>query len=407
MEKTDKITVRKSPVWSGQWRVLTPGFVLFALVFWSASNFGWRHSALFVIGTLLGVTLYVTAFGFTAGYRRALLHRDLGAIYAQLLMLAVAMVLFAPVLAGGSLLGRGVTGAYAPVGLQVVVGAFMFGIGMQLGGGCGSGTLYSAGGGSTRTLVTLVAFGAGGFWASLQMDIWSRLPSIPSVVIGDRLGWPVAIALQLGFLLAIGLALRTWHRRPHVDTAQLGDSDPNTRRVRRLTPARLLLGGGVALAILNFATLLLAGHPWTITWGYTLWAAKLANAGGWNPSVSTFWGGGFPATALAGSALRDVTSLMDVGILLGAMGAAAAAGRFRPKLRIPLRSLPGAVIGGVLLGYGSRIAFGCNIGAFFSGVASTSLHGWVWIAAAIPGTVLGVWMRPWFGLENEAPPCSI
>jgi len=62
------------------------------------------------------------------------------------------------------------------------------------------------------------------------------------------------------------------------------------------------------------------------------------------------------------------------------------------------------VIGGLLLGYGSRIAFGCNIGAFFSGVASTSLHGWVWIAAAIPGTVVGVFIRPWFGLDNEPPP---
>ncbi|MEE8486896.1 MAG: YeeE/YedE thiosulfate transporter family protein, partial [Gemmatimonadota bacterium] len=55
----------------------------------------------------------------------------------------------------------------------------------------------------------------------------------------------------------------------------------------------------------------------------------------------------------------------------------------------------------------SRIAFGCNIGAFFSGVASTSLHGWVWIAAAIPGTVLGVFMRPMFGLDNEPPPVLI
>jgi hypothetical protein len=296
------------------------------------------------------------------------------------------------------------TGAYAPVGFQVAIGAFMFGIGMQLGGGCGSGTLYGAGGGSTRTLVTLIAFCGGAFWASLQMNFWSRLPSMPTVVIGDRLGWPAAIALQLGILVALALALRTWRRRLPVGTPRTLDPDPSPTHVGRLSPARLLLGGGVALAILNFATLLLAGHPWTITWGYTLWAAKLANAGGWDPSVSMFWSGGFPAAALAGPALKDVTSLMDIGILLGAMGTAAATGRFRPKLRIPARSLAGAVIGGLLLGYGSRIAFGCNIGAFFSGVASTSLHGWLWIAAAIPGTVVGVFMRPWFGLDNEAPP---
>lgn len=407
LEQVDPISDRNTPAWQGQWRVLSLGLALSAIILWTASSFSWRHSVLFLVGTLLGLTLYATAFGFTTGYRRAVLHRDLGAIYAQLLMLAVAMLLFAPVLAKGSVFGHAVTGAYAPVGFQVAIGAFMFGIGMQLGGGCGSGTLYGAGGGSTRTLVTLIAFCGGAFWASLQMDLWSRLPAMPTVVIGDRLGWPVAIALQLGILAALALALRTWRHRLHVDRTQPMDPEQKPHRAGRLTPARLLLGGGVALAILNFATLLLAGHPWTITWGYTLWAAKLANAGGWDPSVSAFWSGGFPAAALAGPALRDVTSLMDVGILLGAMGTAAAAGRFRPVLRIPARSLAGAVIGGLLLGYGSRIAFGCNIGAFFSGVASTSLHGWVWIAAAIPGTVLGVFMRPWFGLDNEPPPYLI
>jgi len=52
------------------------------------------------------------------------------------------------------------------------------------------------------------------------------------------------------------------------------------------------------------------------------------------------------------------------------------------------------------MGYGARIAYGCNIGAFFSGVASTSLHGWVWIVAALGGNVIGVRLRPWFGLRN-------
>jgi hypothetical protein len=52
------------------------------------------------------------------------------------------------------------------------------------------------------------------------------------------------------------------------------------------------------------------------------------------------------------------------------------------------------------MGYGARIAYGCNIGAFFSGVASTSLHGWAWIIAALGGNAMGVRLRPWFGLRN-------
>ena len=49
---------------------------------------------------------------------------------------------------------------------------------------------------------------------------------------------------------------------------------------------------------------------------------------------------------------------------------------------------------------GARLAFGCNIGAFFSGVASTSLHGWLWIVCALAGTWIGVRLRPLFGLPR-------
>jgi uncharacterized membrane protein YedE/YeeE len=94
---------------------------------------------------------------------------------------------------------------------------------------------------------------------------------------------------------------------------------------------------------------------------------------------------------------------MDVGIVLGALTAAGLAGRFAPTFRVPLRSALAAVLGGLLMGYGARLAFGCNIGAFFSGVASFSLHGWLWIVCALLGTWLGIRVRPLFGLNNRQP----
>ena len=164
-------------------------------------------------------------------------------------------------------------------------------------------------------------------------------------------------------------------------------------------PWPLLLSAGL-LAGLNWVTLLIAGHPWTITWAFTLWGAKAAAALGWDPQSSMFWTGGFPGVALGRSVFQDVTSIMDIGIVLGALTAAGLAGRFAPTLRLPRRSLLAALLGGLLMGYGARLAFGCNIGAFFSGVASTSLHGWLWILCALPGTWVGVRLRPLFGLDN-------
>jgi hypothetical protein len=54
-----------------------------------------------------------------------------------------------------------------------------------------------------------------------------------------------------------------------------------------------------------------------------------------------------------------------------------------------------------MLGYGARLAYGCNIGAYFSGIVSGSLHGWLWLVAAFCGNVLGTRVRPLFGLEVE------
>jgi hypothetical protein len=56
------------------------------------------------------------------------------------------------------------------------------------------------------------------------------------------------------------------------------------------------------------------------------------------------------------------------------------------------------VIGGLLLGYGARLAYGCNIGAFFSGIASGSVHGWLWIVFALIGNWMGLFLRPLFNL---------
>ncbi len=356
----------------------------------------WRHGVLFVVGGLLGVSLYHAAFGFTAAYRRLFTSRDVAGVAAQLLMLGVAMLLFAPILAEGRAFGHGVVGAVAPVGVQVAVGSFLFGLGMQLGGGCGSGTLYTVGGGSTRMVVTLVAFCAGALWGSLDMPFWAGTPSWGAISLAAEIGWAGALPAQLALLLALWLGLRWWARG-----AEQGALWAGGLSWRRLLagPWPLLLGAGL-LALLNWLTLVIAGHPWTITWAFTLWGAKAALALGWDPATSPFWSGGFQAAALARGVLEDVTSIMDIGIIVGALTAAGLAGRFAPTLRLPPRSLLAALAGGLLMGYGARLAFGCNIGAFFSGVASTSLHGWLWIVCALAGNWLGVHLRPLFGLPN-------
>lgn len=386
----------QAPRHSTQYFVAAAGFVALAGGATILGGDGWRMAALFLIGGLLGISLYHAAFGFTSAYRDAYLHRDVSEVMAQLVMLAVAMVIFAALLSEGELFGRRLGGALAPVGVQVALGSFVFGIGMQLGGGCGSGTLYTVGGGSVRMLATLAALCLGGFWASLHMSWWLATPHLPAISLAAEFGWGVALAMQFGLLALIWWGLRTW--RGNVEQRPLWRRNFTWRHLL-MGPWPLLLAA-LMLAALNGLIVAIAGHPWSITWGFTLWAAKLAQSVGWDPAASPFWSGQFAAKALSRGLWDDVTSVMNGGLILGALMAAGLAGRFSPGFRLPLKSLAAALIGGLMMGYGARIAFGCNIGAFFSGVASTSLHGWLWIACALPGMLIGLKLRPWFGLRN-------
>ncbi len=365
-----------------------------ALLLAATATISLKQALLFGIGIGLGLSLYHATFGFTGAYRRALAEGDISGVTAQLIMLAAAVLLFAPILAQGQAFGHGVGGAVAPVSLSMAFGAFIFGIGMQLGGSCASGTLFAAGGGSLRTLLVLVFFCIGAFWGSLDLAWWSQAPGFGAVSLSQKFGWEIALPLQLALLGLIYVVMRLLGGERK---RALWDTDGFSWKQLLHGPWPLLLSA-LLLALFNWLTLLVAGHPWSITWAFSLWAAKAAVFAGWDPMTSGFWSGGFQQGALERGLLYDVTSVMNFGIVLGALLAAALAGRLARPTRIPLGSLSAAVLGGLVMGYGARLSYGCNIGAFFSGVASTSLHGWVWIACAIPGNYLGVRLRPLFKL---------
>jgi hypothetical protein len=166
-------------------------------------------------------------------------------------------------------------------------------------------------------------------------------------------------------------------------------------------PSRNYVIGGLAIGLLSIAVFAAGGHPWSVTFGFTVWGAKAASALGLDLSQAPFWQWPGPRHALQGSVLADTSSLTDLGMLLGAMSAAAASRPFAAAAWPPVKSLAAAAIGGLLMGWGARLGFGCNIGAFVSGVASGSLHGWVWFAAALPGCLIGIRLRPLFGLAKD------
>jgi len=249
-------------------------------------------------------------------------------------------------------------------------------------------------------VLTLAGFVGGSVLATWHADFWAATPSLGEVSLAARLGWARAVTVQLVAFAAVVVATRAVERRRRL-AAPSAAAGPPGGRWRLIHGPWPLLAGAVALAVLNALTLVLAGHPWVITWAFTLWGAKLVALLGYDLSTVPFWSGDFQRAALAAPVLADVTSVMDLGIVLGACLGAGLAGRFAPTRRVPPRLAAVSLLGGLLLGYGSRIAFGCNIGAYVSGIASTSLHGWLWGAAALLGTPVGVRLRRLVGIGDR------
>lgn len=399
-------SVSGEPLWApfrpDRW-IIAIALALFTVGAITLTRYGWQQSLLFLIGGLLGLTLYHSSFGFASAYRKLLVHRDARGAIAQIIMLAIATVLFAPTLAAGTVLGQQVRGAVSPVGVQGAIGAFVFGIGMQLGGACGCGTLYSVGSGSLTLLVTLVTFCIGAFAASLTRQLWVNLPALPAISLADNLGWFWAVVLQLTIFAALFVTLqRIFPSAKALSSPPLTSSPP-------LFPSSLtqliygpwsLLTGAIALSLLNWLTLIVSGQPWRITWGFALWAAEIASFLGWDSTSSPFWKTANAQAALTNGVFADASSVMNCGIVLGSLLAAGLAGRWVPTFGPSKQILAAAILGGLLMGYSAFLAYGCNVSGFFGAIASTSLHGWLWIVAALLGTAIGVRLRPLFRLPN-------
>ena len=149
------------------------------------------------------------------------------------------------------------------------------------------------------------------------------------------------------------------------------------------------LAGAVLLSLLQIITLASTGEPWGISGVFAYWGAWLYQAFGGNVREWYYFSGTRAQATLDSGFLNHAGSWRNIGIILGAFLAVVFASQFKIKKIKSKKQVIGASLGGLLMGYGARIASGCNIGAFFSGIASLSLSGWVFAIAMFGGAVAG------------------
>jgi uncharacterized membrane protein YedE/YeeE len=349
-----------------------------------------RGAGAALIGGAAGVALYHAAFGFTAAWRRFARERRGVGLRAQMLLIGLSCLATFPLIAHTD-----AQGVILPMGLASALGAALFGVGMQLGGGCASGTLFTVGGGSVRMAATLIFFVVGSVWATAHFDVWGAWPLLNDrrgVSLIAALGLPGALAATLLAAGAVAVASAWIERRAH------GALEPSRSTASLLRGPWSPTAGAVALAAVGVATLFWTGRPWGVTWGFALWGGLGAETLGIDVRSWPYWSG-WRALALDRGVFGVAASVMDLGIVAGAMTAAALAGRWAPSTRLSPRELATAAVGGLMMGWGARMAYGCNIGAYLGGVVSGSLHGWWWLVFGYAGSLAGVRLRVALGVD--------
>lgn len=386
--------VKPSPLApNSQLTVIIIGLLGLICVAWLAFDHGNQNinrAGAVLIGGFAGFALYHASFGFTAAWRRIMVERRGNGLRAQMILIGLTICISFFLLDygkditlpwfGGEEWTLRTNGFVAPWGVGSAIGAFLFGFGMMFGGGCASGTLFTSGGGSSRMMITLLFFILGSVIATHHLHVWHSLPRFSGFSFVREFGAPSAVLIFLGILgtiyfFSIWLERRTW-----------GELEDFGKTESLLSGKWSKLVGALALVIVSVGTLLVLHRPWGITGGFAFWGAKMFYAVGIPIEEWRAWN----TNSLERSVFNHATSVMNFGIVFGAMLAAGLAGKWKPTTKIALKDLLTAILGGLAMGYGARLAYGCNIGAYLGGLVSGSMHGWWWLIFGFAGSALGI-----------------
>ncbi|GKX53750.1 hypothetical protein SOASR029_40590 [Budvicia aquatica] len=141
----------------------------------------------------------------------------------------------------------------------------------------------------------------------------------------------------------------------------------------------------IAAGILSTYYFGLTGTFWAVTGEFTRWGGHIAELFGANPHE---WGY-FKTIGFEGTPLDRIDGMMIIGMFGGCIAAALWANNI--KLRLPQHKVRifQALLGGIIAGFGARLAMGCNLAAFFTGIPQFSLHAWFFALATAVGSYFG------------------
>ena len=367
--------------------------IIFALALGSFADSGRDLALAALFGTAFGIVLQRSRFCFFCVSRDFYERRDVRGLLGIVVALAVGIVgyhlvfgAFLPVPAPGRLPPQAHIG---PISWVLAAGAFSFGLGMALSGSCISAHLYRLGEGSVLSPFALLGTLFGFFlgfrsWNTLYL---AAMQEAPIVWLPHHLGYSGSVLLQLFILTAVAIWLWRQHRKQAIAT---GDN-PWQRR----WPTYV---GGILVGFIGVLAYFRLG-PLGVTAELGSLARTTADSAHLLPTrlegLDTFSG---CATRIK-ETLWSPNGAFIVALVIGSLAAALSAGDF--KLRRPqLFEVVRALLGGILMGWGSMVALGCTVGTLLSGIMAGAASGWLFAVFMFGGLWLGWRARVRFGWNS-------
>lgn len=395
--------------------------LLIAVILFGAlkSNVDQKLTLFLITGLALGYILTRSRYGFAGGFKRIYVTGEGSLSTALLVMFAISMVLAAGIQFSATMMGIDPPGLSSVkfLNVSVLLGGFLFGIGMMLAGGCASGTLSDLGEGAGRSMIAMTTFVLGSLPGLMAQDALnnSAIGQIGmKLYLPDVMGYVGAVIFSVALLGILYLVVRKYEnfrkKEGYYEKTVYEDQElpiPNKEPFKLFSYATFhkifvqrwsFMTGGILLAIMFGFILISTGHSWGVTGPFVTWGVAFLQMFGIHFTAPVF--ADYVATA-NGGILNDPGSLRNIGIILGATIAFLLAGRFAFDRHFKLKDVIYYLIGGFLMGFGARLAGGCNIGALFSGIGNFSLSGWGFFVTLALGGFLA--LKVFAGKVNIIP----
>lgn len=361
----------------------------------------------FLIGLAFGFALVRASIGFAGSVNK--LYRDKSSQVTQtILYIFILTAIFTAFIISGE------ESAYKlsiyPINLGLVLGGLMFGFGMAMSSCCATGSLTDLASGFSRAFVTIVFFSVGVFLGfSVQHNSPFVRESYISSFTGEQYqggvflpdlfkydgfdGYLGAIIFTILISLVLLFLAKKYEKKFFVqENTEKGLILKTTLLEKIFVKNWIMIVSVIAISSV-FAFLLNFSHKgWGASSSIGIWFGKfLMLFGVDSESLSAF--STKKATLFSEPIIEHAGSMQNIGIVFGAVLALFLAGVFQKRfiegLKISLKGVATFAFGGFIMGFGTRLSNGCNVGALYTPIAEFSLSGWIYLVFIVMGGFLG------------------